>query len=102
MNADPEVREDIERGWGGWAVEVRETGRFIGIAGLDPAAEDLAFTGVETGRQLARGAWGHGYATEAACDGVILDFDDPAGPDGPPGTLSSVAPQQWRIQMLGS
>ncbi|MGX1759606.1 GNAT family N-acetyltransferase [Streptomyces lydicus] len=87
MNADPEVRRyfpavltheqsaasaarfqaDLdERGWGWWAVEVRTTGEFIGFTGLDPVDEDMPFTGVEAGWRLARPAWGHGYATEAA------------------------------------
>lgn len=87
LNADPAVREhfpgvqsrersdasvaefqaDLDRrGWGWWAVEVAATGEFIGFAGLDPVEEDMAFTGVEAGWRLARHAWGHGYATEAA------------------------------------
>lgn len=86
MNADPAVREFFpqvmtyeqsagsvaefraelaERGWGWWAVEVVATGEFIGFAGLDPVDEELPFGGVEVGWRLARGAWGHGYATEA-------------------------------------
>ncbi|MEV0899524.1 GNAT family N-acetyltransferase [Actinoplanes sp. NPDC049802] len=87
MNADPRVREfwpDLlsreqaaaglecfraelaERGWGWWAVEVTATGEFIGMAGLDPVDEEAPVTGVEAGWRLARSAWGHGYATEAA------------------------------------
>ncbi|MEU7136075.1 GNAT family N-acetyltransferase [Streptomyces sp. NPDC046261] len=93
MNADPEVREyfpglltrersdasvarfraDLDRrGWGWWAVEVRATGEFIGFAGLDPVDEEMPFTGVEAGWRLARPAWGHGYATEAAL--AVLSF----------------------------
>lgn len=85
LNADPEVREyfpevltpeqsaaSLEyfraelavRGWGWWAVEA--SGVFIGMAGLDPVDEGLPFHGVEAGWRLARSAWGHGYATEAA------------------------------------
>jgi len=93
MNADPEVREhfpglltraesaasiarfqaDLDRrGFGWWALEVHETGEFIGFAGLDPVDDGLPFTGIEIGWRLARSAWGHGYATEAAL--AALDF----------------------------
>jgi RimJ/RimL family protein N-acetyltransferase len=87
MNADPSVREFFpsvlnqqeaadsiayfrgelaERGWGWWAIEESATGRFAGMAGLDPVDEGLPFKGVEAGWRLARWAWGNGYATEAA------------------------------------
>ncbi|MEV6522274.1 GNAT family N-acetyltransferase [Longispora sp. NPDC051575] len=87
MNADPEVREHFlglqtaersaeqvalfqgevaERGWGWWALEVAATGEFVGMAGLDPVEEEMPVSGVEIGWRLARPAWGHGYATEAA------------------------------------
>ncbi|NEC85988.1 GNAT family N-acetyltransferase [Streptomyces sp. SID12501] len=97
MNADPEVREHLgdvltreqseasathfqagldERGWGWWAVEVTGTGEFIGFAGLDPVEDDMAFDGVEAGWRLARSAWGHGYATEAARAVLAYAFDE--------------------------
>jgi RimJ/RimL family protein N-acetyltransferase len=96
MNADPAVREfwpdrltrsqaaeqveafagDLERrGWGWWAVEVAATGRFAGMAGIDPTDDDAPFDGIETGWRLARDAWGHGYATEAARAAVDHGFD---------------------------
>jgi RimJ/RimL family protein N-acetyltransferase len=95
MNADPEVREyfpDLltpeqsaasvtqfqaeldQRGFGWWAVEVLATGEFIGFTGLDPVDEDMPFTGVEIGWRLARSAWGHGYATEAARATLAFGF----------------------------
>lgn len=102
LNADPEVREffpevltaeqsrgsadafqaDLDaRGWGWWALEVRDTGKFIGMAGLDPVEDDMAFTGVEAGWRLARSAWGRGYATEAARAVLRYGFESLALPE---------------------
>jgi RimJ/RimL family protein N-acetyltransferase len=53
---------------------VRATGEFIGMAGLDPVDEGLPFDGVEIGWRLARRAWGHGYATEAARAALAYGF----------------------------
>ncbi|MFJ6071201.1 GNAT family N-acetyltransferase [Streptomyces sp. NPDC093065] len=96
MNADPVVRAyfpdvltreqseasvagfqaDLDRrGWGWWAVETTATGEFIGFAGLDPVEDGMPFTGVEAGWRLARPAWGHGYATEAARAVVAYGFE---------------------------
>ncbi|YCK36643.1 GNAT family N-acetyltransferase [Actinomadura sp. ATCC 39365] len=96
MNADPEVREHLgglltreqsdasvsrfqsefdQRGYGWWAVEVEATGEFIGFAGLDEVDDHMPFTGVEIGWRLARSAWGHGYATEAALTVLAHGFD---------------------------
>ena len=51
------------RGHGLCAVELRETGEFLGRCGLNYWAE---FDEVEAGWTLRPAAWGHGYATEAA------------------------------------
>jgi RimJ/RimL family protein N-acetyltransferase len=54
-------------GFGLWALEVRQTGEFIGFAGLAPLREDVPNGGgMEIGWRLVRHAWHHGYATEAA------------------------------------
>jgi RimJ/RimL family protein N-acetyltransferase len=96
MNADPEVRQflgpvltfeqssawvlnfqdDLDRhGFGFWAVEVRESGQFIGFTGLQLLDDEMPVTGVEAGWRLARAAWGHGYATEAARAALAYGFD---------------------------
>jgi RimJ/RimL family protein N-acetyltransferase len=98
MNADPEVmryfpsaltpdRSDalIDRieaefgryGFGLWALEVAETGEFIGFTGLSVPAFDAHFTpAVEIGWRLARPGWGRGYATEAARRVLASAFSD--------------------------
>jgi len=96
MNADPEVMEFFPRaltrvesdelverieagferdGFGLWAVEVRETGGFVGFAGLNRVGFEARFTpAVEVGWRLARAAWGNGYATEAGRAALTFGF----------------------------
>lgn len=62
-----------ERGWGLWAVDVG--GRCIGFTGITHPRFESHFTPcVEIGWRLAREAWGHGYATEAARVALAFGF----------------------------
>ena len=51
------------RGFGHWAVQVKETGRFIGRVGL---WYPEGWPDYEIGWTIDRDVWGIGYATEAA------------------------------------
>lgn len=97
MNSDPEVmrffpaplspvqtnisvdvwqKQIAESGWSNWAVELRETGEFIGFIGLSVPRRQLPFSPcVEIGWRLKRAAWGHGYATEGAKECLRIGFE---------------------------
>ncbi|TDO68307.1 RimJ/RimL family protein N-acetyltransferase [Kribbella sp. VKM Ac-2571] len=123
LNADPAVMEHFpatqtleqsdalidrqipaieERGWGLWAVEVRDTGEFIGFTGLSvPSFEAHFMPAVEIGWRLAKGAWGNGYATEAARAALAHGFG-PAGLDAVVSfTTTTNLPSQRVMQRIG-
>jgi RimJ/RimL family protein N-acetyltransferase len=62
------------RGTGHWALEAKESGAFVGRAGLhNPARDD--WPGVEVGWCLHPDHWGAGYATEAGRQAVRFAFE---------------------------
>lgn len=97
MNADPEVmryfpavlsaeqtnagvdiwcQQFAEKGWSNWAVELLESGEFIGFIGLSVPRRKLPFSPcVEIGWRLKRAAWGQGYATEGAKACLRVGFE---------------------------
>ena len=97
MNADPEVMRYFpatadraasdasigrmealfdRQGFGLWALELAETGEFLGFTGLNPMPAGVPGAGgMEVGWRLARRAWHCGYATEAATAAVGVAFD---------------------------
>jgi len=64
-----------ERGWSFSAVELRDSGEFIGMIGMSVPRHLLPFSPcVEIGWRLARQHWGKGYATEGAKACLALAF----------------------------
>lgn len=65
----------LKKGWGFWAVEVRESCDFIGFVGLNvPDYELPCAPCVEIGWRLAKKYWNNGYATEAALSVLQVGF----------------------------
>ncbi len=61
------------RGYGGWAVEEKATGRVVGRIGF---SYPETWPGFELGWSLARASWGKGYATEGARRALEHAFTD--------------------------
>ena len=62
------------RGTGHWALEEKNSGQFVGRAGLHrPERHD--WPGVEVGWVLHPDYWGKGYATEAGAAAVRYGFE---------------------------
>jgi len=86
-------------GFGLWAIEVQ--GEFVGFTGLAPLNSQVPHEGIEVGWRLARAAWGHGYATEAARASVAYGFDQ-AGLDEIVSVTAVVnAPSRAVMERLG-
>lgn len=75
---------------------MHSTGEFIGFTGLDEVDAGMPFSGIEIGWRLARSAWGHGYATEAALASLAFGFETLALP----GILSVTTATNLRSQAV--
>ncbi len=97
LNADPQVMTYLPRlltreqsdaladrleahfadhGFGFWAVELKQTGEFIGFIGLETETFEAPFTPcIEIGWRLAAAHWGQGYATEGARAALRFGFE---------------------------
>lgn len=65
-----------EHGWGFWAVELKDSGAFVGFVGLNIPTATLPFSPcVEIGWRLAVEHWGKGLATEAAKESLRIGFE---------------------------
>jgi RimJ/RimL family protein N-acetyltransferase len=64
------------QGWSIWALERRDTGEFIGFAGLSVPRRTFSFSPcVEIGWRLAPAFWGQGFASEAARAALQVGFE---------------------------
>jgi RimJ/RimL family protein N-acetyltransferase len=67
----------LEKQFGLWAVEIKESGEFIGFIGLAVPTFETNFTPcTEIGWRLAKESWGKGYATEGAMRVLQYAFKD--------------------------
>jgi ribosomal-protein-alanine N-acetyltransferase len=123
MNADPRVmeffpalydraraektaasmREEIERdGYGFWAVEIKASGAFAGMVGLNEITYDIpVHPKHEVGWRLAFDAWGHGYATEGARAALQFAFGKLGWPEVVAFTAAINERSQRVMQRLG-
>lgn len=65
-----------KNGWGFWALELKETGEFIGFTGLHSPPAIPPSPCVEIGWRLAFDYWGQGLATEAARCALEFGFTE--------------------------
>lgn len=74
--ADRCERFITDHGWGEWATEVKASGEFIGVVGLNIPQEDLPLSPcVEISWRLAQAHWQRGLATEAARGALRIGFE---------------------------
>ena len=64
------------KGWGFWAVELKNNNEFIGFVGLHNPETNLPFSPcTEIGWRIAKSYWGYGYAAEAGNASLKYAFE---------------------------
>lgn len=91
-----------ERGWGAWATEIKATGEFIGVVGLNVPRADLPVSPcVEILWRLAQPYWHKGFATEAARGALQVGFEVVRLPEIVSFTVPSNARSRAVMERLG-
>lgn len=91
-----------EHGFGLWALERKDDGRFIGFAGLGHMDFEAHFTpAIEMGWRLAHDQWGQGLASEAARAALQHGFEQLALAEVIAYTALSNLPSQRVMQAIG-
>ncbi|MBJ3817044.1 GNAT family N-acetyltransferase [Shimwellia pseudoproteus] len=86
-----------EHGWGPWAMELRDSGRFLGVVGLAVPAHPLPFSPcVEIFWRLDADYWGQGLVPEAAAEVVRQGFAE-RGLDNIVAFTTPDNRQSWRV-----
>ena len=72
------VKKQVDKnGYCFWALELKESGEFVGFSGLNIPGYELPFAAcTEIGWRLAKEHWGKGYATEAAKRCIKYGFSE--------------------------
>ena len=66
---DRAIETEQKSGYSRYAVELKESGQFVGMCGIVPVKDYI-----DLGYRFAKSAWGKGFATEAASAVVALGF----------------------------
>jgi RimJ/RimL family protein N-acetyltransferase len=102
---EPAGTETVSTGPAGMepvSTEPASTGEFIGFTGLNPMPPGVPGAGgLEVGWRLARHAWHHGYATEAAVAAAGVAFEGTRLPEIWSMTAAGNAPSQAVMRRLG-
>lgn len=89
-------------GFGLWALELKDSGEFIGFTGLMTPTFEAHFTpAVEIGWRLARKHWRKGYASEAAREALRIGYENHALDEIVSMTATTNIPSQAVMRSIG-